>query len=167
MKIEQYITQTYSSIRYKSKRRGDKIPLITKIELRKWLFENGLEKKWIRYIESNFDKKLKPSIDRIDDYGVYEFSNMQLITWYENNKKGSNGLKHHRNSKNKNLQKPCIVIDKDGISVKFESRIDAAIYLKCHITSISRAITGKRKTIKKYNVIDFALTGEELTIINK
>ena len=37
---------------------------------------------------------MNPSIDRIDDYTEYIFSNMQLITWAENDLKGSNGRKN-------------------------------------------------------------------------
>lgn len=41
---------------------------------------------------------------------------------------------------------------------------EAANYLGCHLVSISRAITKRRKTLKKYILTNFALTGEELTI---
>lgn len=151
MKIEQYITQTFSSIRHKSKRRGDKIPTFTKKELRDWLLENNLREKWIDYIESGFDKFKKPSIDRIDDFGIYEFSNMQLITWRENMIKGVNGKKHHNNCKNQNLTKPVFIWDKSGVLKKeCKNYKEAADYLGCHLVSISRATTGVRKTIKKH-----------------
>ena len=151
MKIEQYITQAFSSIRHKSKRRGDDLPLFTKEELRDWLFKNNLQEKWIDYIESRFDKLKKPSIDRIDDYGVYEFSNMQLITWRENMIKGVNGEKHHNNSKNQNLTKPVFIWDKSGnLKKECKNYKEASNYLGCHLVSISRATTGVRKTIKKH-----------------
>ena len=151
MKINQYITQTYSSIRYKSKRRGDHYPEITKAELTVWLYKSGLREKWIIYIESGYDKDLKPSINRINDYGIYEFSNMELITWRENLIKGVNGKKHHKNSTNKNLRKKVYIWNKqnDLIAI-FNSHKEASIYLDCHITSISRAVTKKRKTLKGY-----------------
>lgn len=166
MKIEQYITQAYSSIRSKSKRRGDKYPSFSKIELTKWLYENGLLEKWINYIESNFDKNKKPSIDRISDYGIYEFSNMQLITWRENMIKGVNGEKHNNNSKNQNLTKSVYIWDKLGnLKKECKNYKEAANYLNCHLVSISRATTGKRKTIKKHILTNSnSLTNTELTI---
>lgn len=156
MKIENYITQVFSSIRYKSKRRGDKYPEFTKEDLRNWLYENRLQEKWIEYLESGCDKNKKPSIDRIDDYGIYEFSNMQLITWKENLLKGVNGKKHHNNSKNQNLTKAVFVWNKKGELVKeCKCYRDAADFLDCHLVSISRATTGKRKTIKKHILTNY------------
>ena len=156
MKIEQYITQAFSSIRHKSKRRGDTLPIFTKNELREWLFKNNLREKWIDYIESGFDKFKKPSIDRIDDYGGYEFSNMQLITWKENMIKGVNGEKHHNNSKNQHLTKPVFIWDKLGnLKKECKNYKEAADFLGCHLVSISRVTTGKRKTIKKHILTNF------------
>lgn len=156
MEINKFITQAYSSVRYKSKRRGHKLPEFTKDELRDWLFENGLESKWITYLESGLDKNKKPSIDRIDDYGIYEFSNMQLITWRENMIKGVNGKKHHKNSHNQNLTKPCFIWSKEGRLIKeCKTYRSAANYLDCHIVSISRAVTKRRKTLKGYVLTNY------------
>ena len=151
MKISQFITQSYSSLRYKSKRRGDEYPKFTKDEFLIWLYKNRLEAMWIKYIESGFDKNQRPSVDRIDDYGVYEFSNMQLITWRENNLKGVNGLKHHNNSKNEKFMKPVFIWNKAGELIKeCRNSKEVSDFLGCHLNSISRAITGKRKSIKRH-----------------
>lgn len=45
------------------------------------------------YVNSNFEKMLNPSIDRIDDFKSYVFDNMQLITWEENYIKSLHGEK--------------------------------------------------------------------------
>lgn len=171
MKIEKYITQVYSSVRYKSKRRGEEYPKFSKLELRHWLFKNNLQEMWITYLESGCDKWKKPSIDRIDDYGVYEFSNMQLITWRENLVKGSNGEKHHKNSKNQNLAKPVFIWSKTGeLKKKCDNYREASEYLGCHLVSISKTTTGVRKTLKNHiltneNIFPFPnLTNEELTV---
>ncbi len=151
MKIRNYITQTFSSVRHKSKRNWGIMPTFTKDELRIWLYSNGLQELWINYIESGFDRHFRPSIDRIDDYGHYEFSNMQLITWRENHIKGVNGIKHNNNSKNQDRIKPVFMWDKCGNLVKeFNNYKDACAFLRCHPMSISRAVTKKRKTIKGY-----------------
>lgn len=166
MKIETYITQAFSSVRYKSKRRGEAYPTFTKSELRVWLYQNGIQEKWIEYIESGYDKNKKPSIDRKDDYGIYEFSNMQLITWRENHIKGVNGNKHKENSKNQNLTKPVFIWDKKGeLKKECNNYREASEYLGCHLVSISRATTGRRKTIKGYVLTNSnTLTNTELTI---
>ncbi len=162
--LRQYYTQVYSSIRHKSKRRGDEMPSFSKDELIDWLLLNGIEHLWINYIESGYNKDLKPSIDRIDDYGVYSFDNMQLITWRENNIKGVNGDKHHKSCHNKQNRKPVGLVKdiKDNCFIAFDSLIECAAWLGVHKVSVSRVLCGKRKTIKGYKVI--ALTGEELEI---
>ena len=154
--LKKYYTQVYSSVRYKSKRRGEKYPKFTKIDLINWLKENRIEKMWIDYIESGYNKGLKPSIDRINDYGIYEFSNMQLITWEENNVKGVNGLKHHNSCHNKQNRKSVGLVKnlKDKCCISFDSLIECADWLGVHKVSVSRVLCGKRKTIKGWKVIE-------------
>ena len=83
---EGYINDLYHHIKQRS---GTKELKFDKSQFKKWLKHqdnyNFLFQQWK---ESNFDKNLYPSVDRLDDYKRYEFSNMQLITWEENNKKG-------------------------------------------------------------------------------
>lgn len=49
--------------------------------------------------ESGFDKNLRPSVDRLDDYKPYSLSNIRLTTWEENNRKGNEDRKSGVNSK--------------------------------------------------------------------
>lgn len=69
----------------------------TKEEFINWIEENYYEKfvkLFKEYVDSDCDKYLCPSIDRIDDYKSYTFDNMQLMTWKENDIKGTNGIKN-------------------------------------------------------------------------
>lgn len=151
MKIDQYISYMYSVIKYRCKKKWNTVPDFTKEDLAKWLYENDLANMWIRYIESGLDKKIKPSIDRIDDYKSYTLSNMQLITWRENQLKGVNGKKHHESYKNENLKKKVFIWDKLGnLKAVCNGGREASEYLGCFIFSVSRAATGKRKTVKKH-----------------
>lgn len=76
---------------YKTQKRHNKlrghggIPY-TKIELSKWLYKNGFKKLFDEWVSSGNDSKLKPSVDRIDDFKGYEFSNIRLSTWEDNRK---------------------------------------------------------------------------------
>lgn len=153
MKIEQFITQCFSSVRYKSKRRGDPLPAFSKDDLRKWLYKNGLREKWIVYIESGLDKNKRPSINRIDDYGRYEFENMELIEWRDNHLMGVNSKKHHERTAqhNKKYRLKCFIFSKDGRMIReCPDYYDAAEYLNVHYVSVSRAVNKKRKTLKGY-----------------
>lgn len=159
-KLSEFMTRTFSSMRHKSKRRGHEMPKFSKNEFVEWLYTQDIEIKWKKYIDSGYNNHLRPSVDRIDDYVGYEFENMQVITWRENHIKGINSIKHHERSKNQHLTKPCFLYTKSGEFVAaFENYKKASIHIGCHHASISRAVTGKRKTLKGYIV-----SGQELTI---
>ena len=69
-----------------SKRRGHQSPEYTKEQLSIWLYNNGFKELYDIWKNSNFNKKLKPSCDRQDDYKNYSFDNIKLTTWDNNNK---------------------------------------------------------------------------------
>ena len=69
-----------------SKRRGHELPEYTKEQLSEWLYNNGFKELYYIWKNSNFDKKLKPSCDRQDDYKNYSLDNIKLTTWDNNNK---------------------------------------------------------------------------------
>lgn len=84
------ISRIYSSQKHNSKRRGHNPPEYTKTELQNWFNENPLfEILFKEWEKSNFDTMKKPSVDRIDCKIGYKISNIQLMTWGENKKKGS------------------------------------------------------------------------------
>lgn len=161
--LKGYITQAFSSVRYKSKRRGEEYPNFTKDEFVLWMHENNVHLKWIEYVDSDYNIDKKPSVDRIDDYNPYTFDNMQLITWKENRLKGVNGKKHHLACSNKQNMKRVKIVDIFGETLQeFDSIKDCAEYLGVHKVSVSRVLCGRRKTIKGFKI--FAITGEELNL---
>lgn len=151
--LRKYYTQVYSSIRSRSKRRGE-ICLISKSDLIIWLLSKGVKKKYLAYIRSGYDKNKKPSIDRIDDFKGYFFENMQLITWGQNQLKGCNGEKHHMSSSQFNkamFSKKVYRYNKHGEFIAlYNSAADAAIAMGCYYETMVRVAGGdkKRKTIK-------------------
>ena len=120
------ISQTYSKQKSASTKRGHPAPAYTKEELAEWLFSQDL---WFtlydNWVASNFDKKLAPSIDRINDDLPYKFGNIQLMTWEENHKKGYSTVK---SGVHKTQHKPVIQFSKtmnkiaEYVSIKEASR---------------------------------------------
>lgn len=84
-----------------------------------------LHKKWV---QSNYDKKLTPSIDRINHLKEYEKDNIQMITWIENIEKAK---KEGRTSKK-------VTMSKNGIRIKIFNSVTEASnetgVLKCNIS---------------------------------
>lgn len=117
------ITATYSNQRGNSKRRNDIMPTYTRNELHKWCISDTkymtLFNDWI---ESGYEKDLKPSIDRLDDYKGYSFDNIQVMTWKENNNRYDQDIKNGINTKRCRAIKR---ISKDGEVVEYYSVSEA------------------------------------------
>jgi hypothetical protein len=69
-----------------SKKRKHPAPSYTVDELYQWVCKQPT---WVAiytsWVNSNYSSKLKPSIDRINDYKPYTLYNIQLTTWEANN----------------------------------------------------------------------------------
>ena len=79
---------------------GHYAPKYTRKELHDWLMAQPLFHHLFHlYKVSGFDRMLAPSVDRIDDYDGYTFSNIQLMTWKENRDKGHADVFSGTNSK--------------------------------------------------------------------
>lgn len=80
-----WLNVTLQGMRTRSQRRGLPPPEINcKQCLTAWLEKNNLSELWQRFVDSDYDKWLKPSIDRLDNSKHYTESNMRLVTWREN-----------------------------------------------------------------------------------
>lgn len=138
-------TRIYSSQRQHSKRRGHLIPVYTLDELREWLF--GQERFHIlfdNWVKSGFNRGLKPSPDRLDDYEPYTLDNLRLVTWYENHKKGYldrvNGINNKYNI-------AVVQFDLQNNFIKeFHSIRHAGRETKIYRENISKVCLGKRDT---------------------
>ena len=58
----------------------------TKIELKTWLYDNGFRSLYANWVNCNYKKDIKPSVDRVNDLEGYSFSNIKLGTWFDNRK---------------------------------------------------------------------------------
>ena len=107
------VTALIGQIISRSRLRGHKKPEYTKLGFKKWLYLNGYKEFYESWVESGYEKDLKPSVDRIDDLKGYEFENIKLTTWRENR---FNGYKDRLNAKGSNGSqcKPVIQYSLDG-----------------------------------------------------
>lgn len=147
--IHVLINQMWSAIRSRCRIKGWPYPTYSKGELTEWLYDNNVEVLFKDFVNSGYEKYKRPSIDRIDDYGLYEFSNMQLITWWENHIKGARSEKHIKSIRKDHLEKKHWVWKFDGelIMANVTSEI-AAQYLKCNKQSLSKASINMASTLK-------------------
>ena len=79
----------YAAQRNSSKDRGHDMPEYELEQLREWLYSQpNFDQLFLEWTNSGHDTMLIPSVDRIDNSIGYTFSNIQLMTWQENCKKG-------------------------------------------------------------------------------
>ena len=87
--LDGFVRVSYNGQTSRSATRGYGHPDYSKSELKDWLTKNIVFSKLFQEWESSgYEKDLRPSIDRIDDYAGYTFSNIQLMTFKENREKG-------------------------------------------------------------------------------
>ena len=137
----------YQSQKQSCKRRGHLPPSYTLDELRSWMYaQDEFESLYSNWVLSDYKKMMKPSIDRIDDYKSYSFDNIQLMTWKENDAKGSMDIK---NGTNKKKFKRVLLVEHGII---FEAIKYAQEYVGCSPRegNIVKCCKGDRKTAYGY-----------------
>lgn len=97
--IKGVINKIWQKQLFNSNKRKHPKPNYTKKELEEWILnQSNFEKLYNDWVNSGYDKWLKPSVDRLDDTIGYNFNNIQLITWKENDLKFKN-KKYDKKSK--------------------------------------------------------------------
>lgn len=127
-------------------------------DFEKWIIDNCYDKftkLFDNWVKSNYDNDLCPSIDRIDCCKGYEYSNIQVITWKENNEKGHYEKTDKKiNSMIEKSKRPVIKLDKNGNKIEMYVSISEASRKNNISTSIiCECCQGKRKTGKGYRWI--------------
>lgn len=105
------ITTLFISMKRRSKQRKHAPPKFTKVQLTKWLYDNGFQKLYDDWVNSGYNRWKKPSCDRLDDSKGYSFDNMRLVTWKENHDKNKKELE-------KKSRKAIQQVDLDGTVTK-------------------------------------------------
>lgn len=139
----------YSSQITNSKKRYHAPPKYSKEKFVDWCLNskefNYFFKKWVK---SNFEKDLAPSIDRKDDSKGYSFDNIQVMTWKENNEKYK---KSSLNCKNNKRNKIVLQLDLNGNLIKeFHSLSEASRKLNINQSGISCCCNNKSNTAGGY-----------------
>ncbi len=137
-------SRIHSRQKASSKIRGHKSPVYTVAELCEWMLSQPiyyeLHAEWV---ESGYDKKKTPSIDRLDDYKGYSFDNIRIMTWEGNLKKGHDDRKNGINNKQSIA---VLQYSLDGTFIKeFHSVREAERHTSVNAGNISSCTRGNRK----------------------
>ena len=133
----------YSQMIKNSNDRKMELPNFSREELFVWLSNNGYDSKYEHYVNSGYKTNERPSIDRISDYLPYCFSNMQLMTWRENNQKA---YKDRRDGNNTKQSKSILMYDLDGNFIKEAYSIQSlAREINCKASHICDVASGTRR----------------------
>ena len=139
----------YNSQKQHSLYRNHPLPNYTKDQLEDWLFSNtNFNELFNGWVKSGFNKWLKPSCDRLDDYKPYELSNLRLATWRDNQEKEYLDIIKGINRKR---LKPVVGTSVlNGDVVEFYSGCEAERQTGIKQSHISSCCNGKRKTAGSY-----------------
>lgn len=74
----------YKTQKRHQKLRGHGDMPYSKAQLIQWMKNNGFDDLFKAWVDSGHMNSLKPSVDRIDDFKGYSFSNIRLGTWQDN-----------------------------------------------------------------------------------
>ena len=140
----------YSTQKATSKKRKYSPPNYTKQQLYKWMItQDVFHTLFEEWVKSGYKKQLIPSCDRISDYDVYKLSNIQIMTWEENNKKHYIDILNGKNTKH---TKEIIVEDKITKKIfSYYSISEASRQLGINRTIISNILNNKKTNRTNYN----------------
>ena len=142
------ISVIYSNQKSNAKKRGRLIPNYTKEDLKKWLYNNGFKILYDTWEKANYDIKLVPSCDRLNDYEDYSLSNIRLVTWNENNIKHYNDVKFGINTKFTKSIKGINI--ENGETKHYFSLAQASRELNINRSGISNNLRGKTQSSGGY-----------------
>lgn len=139
------ITRIYYDQKKSCKNRNMENPTYTKFELIDWFDNNDMfDLLYCNWVKSNYNTKLSPSVDRIDDYKSYTFDNIRLVTWQDNFDKYSKDKKEGLNRK---TLKAVISYNKNNEeTTEYYSAAEASRQTGLYRTNIIKCCKGRAKT---------------------
>ena len=98
---EGFIKKLLNTQNKKSVERNHSKPSYSYDELADWLEGTEFDSLFTKWEDSEYNKLLAPSIDRLDDYKPYSLDNIRVVTWQENKAKwhrdAYNGVNNKQN----------------------------------------------------------------------
>lgn len=139
----------YNNEKIRSKNKGWPAPEYDLITLRRWLLsQDTFHILYDQWVDSGYDLDLKPSIDRLDNYKPYSLDNIQIVTWKDNNERGTNDQVIGINTKNCDA---VMQLDREGNIIKeFHSIRSAGRETGIDSGNINLVCNGKRLTAGGY-----------------
>lgn len=149
------LAHIYTTQRSRCLLKGWPLPTYTQQELIDWGMTNPKYLTiYAAWKDSNYLKNLTPSIDRLDDYISYCFSNIRIVTW------GVNNIKGHSDTISGNNTKRSKAVDQLSISGVFIRRFfsiaDVSRKLSINKSHIGEVCSGR--PIKKGGITRITLT---------
>ena len=118
-------------------------------ELIVWAMSSAVfHRLYYEWKKSNYDKWLKPSFDRLDDYKPYSFDNLQIVTWRDNDGKFKHDIKYGINNKQNKAVAQCLISGE--MLAKYYSLRSAERLTGIPHGDISNCCNGKNKSAGGY-----------------
>ncbi len=135
------VRKIYSRQRSSSRNRNHVYPNYTFKELLDWvLSQPNFEELYSVWVDSNYDKWLKPSTNRLNNNKPYTFNNIELITWGQNDAKEHQKVKLINPVTNEELEFTSIrntyKAFGDTSSKKFKSKLSKGDLYYCYIIKL-------------------------------
>ena len=145
------IARIYNGQKQSSKRRNHKMPTYTVKDIREWAFSQRIfHELFDNWESSGFGRWLSPSFDRIDNSKGYTLDNLQIITWYQNDRNEKDDI-INGNLITKRMT-PIIAI-KNRLEIEYYSQRQASRELGLNVCHINQVLKGKRKEHDGYKFI--------------
>ena len=128
-----------------SRKRGETLPAYTRQELETWLYAQALfHLLYTNWVKFGYQKRHRPSVDRISDFVSYTMENIQLMTFQQNVEKSG---REHKNGTGRGPGTPVIQWTLGGCKVKeFRTSSEAGRDLNIDPSSIIKCANNKSKT---------------------
>lgn len=152
--INIFLSNRYNKQVYNSKIRNHPKPSYSKEEFIVWANNQpNIHDLFAAWKSSNYSKNLIPSIDRINSLLPYTLSNIQLVTWKDNNTNNNIEQSLGINSHN---SKQIATYNSTGILIStYTSVAHAARELKVSYSKVRYAVNSPTKTINNLSIKTF------------
>jgi len=139
------LTNLYGKMKKRNKKRGfGDLPFSLEEFHDRYLYDFSFLQLFNLWKNSNYQKKNKPSIDRINPNFGYSFENMEFLSWEENRKKSD--------MENSKVTTSIDMFDKEtgNLIMKFDSVKNAVEYTGLSQGNIVMCCQGKRNYVGPY-----------------